>query len=214
MTQQPLQDKPDSSRIKAPSEDRKKTGKKVPKKVTATYLHNSGLYYLQRFAASTTQFRRIMQRKIDNSCRAHPEQNPDECKELLDALIETFQRSGLLNDELYAAGAIRSLRQRGLSTRVITAKMEMKGISAALVQATLAEIDSRTAGDPNMVAAIKHARRRHIGPFMSPDKNMDDKDRNKQLAAMARAGFDFETARKVLGMKKEEAESLIGSSGW
>ncbi len=212
MKQRPVEGKPDSSRINPPH--RAKTSPRVAKKITATYLHNAGLYYLQRFAASTAQFRRIMQRKIDKSCRDHPEQSPEECRSLLETLIETFQRSGLLNDDIYATGAIRSLRQRGLSTRAIMAKMTVKGIPAALVKKTLDEIDGDRGADANMVAALKHARRRRIGPFLPPDKPLAEGARDKQLAAMARAGFEFSTAQKALSMDKDEAEDLMGQIGW
>lgn len=210
MTQQRLQDKPDSARIKTPPKDGKNRSQpKIPRKITATYLHNSGLYYLQRFAASSNQFRRVMQRKIDNSCRTHTEQDPEECKKLLDTLIETFQRTGLLNDEMYATGAIRSLRQRGMSTRAIMAKMTVKGVPSDLIQKTLEEIDSIREIDPNLRGAIKYARRRRIGPYLPPDKVIDEAMTNKHMSGMARAGFDFETARRVLKMNKEDAENLI-----
>jgi len=169
---------------------------------------------MQRFAASTAQFRRVMQRKIDKSCMAHPEQNREECLTLLNTLIETFQRTGLLNDEIFATGAIRSLRQRGLSTRAIEAKMAIKGIPAALVKKTLEEIDSLKEGDPDLRAALKYARKRRIGPWLPEEKREIEGIQDKHLAAMARGGFDFETARKSLRMNKEEAEEIIVSSGW
>lgn len=143
---------------------------------------------------------------------AHPEQVAEDCRKILDALIETFQRSGLLNDELYATGAIRSLRRRGLSARSIMAKMAIKGVPAALVKKTLEDIDANATGDANLIAALRHARRRRIGPFLSPDKTRDETTANKHLSAMARAGYDFETARKVLTMELTEAEDLIVSS--
>lgn len=213
MTQRSHQDKPDSGRIKAPGKAADKP-RKQPKKITPSYLHNAGLYYLQRFAASSGQFQRVMQRKIDKSCMVHPEQDREECQKWLSDVIETFQRSGLLNDELYATGAIRSLRQRGLSTRAIEAKMTIKGVPAALIKRTLQEIDDLTENDPNLVAAVKQARKRRIGPYWPSDKEGAPELRDKHLATMARAGFDFETAHKVLKMDKEEADNLIGSSGW
>lgn len=220
MTQRSHQDNPDSGRIKAPGKAGKKTADKSPapprqrKKITPGYLHNAGLYYLQRFAASTVQFQRVMQRKIDKSCMAHPEQDREECRKWLIAVIETFQRSGLLNDSLYAAGAIRSLRQRGLSARAIEARMAIKGVPAALVKETLQEIDTLSESDPNLVAALRQARKRRIGPYWPPGKDAPSELQDKHLAAMARAGFDFETAHKVLKMDKQEADALIGASGW
>ena len=216
MTQRSHQDKPVSGRIKAPGKaaDKPQKPRKQPKKISPSYLHNAGLYYLQRFAASTGQFQRVMQRKIDKSCMTHPEQDREECQKWLMEVIETFQRSGLLNDELYATGAIRSLRQRGLSTRAIEAKMTIKGVPADLVKKTLQDIDALTESDPNLVAALRQARKRRIGPYWPPGKEHAPELQDKHLAAMARAGFDFETAHKVLKMDKEEADNLIGVSGW
>ncbi|HEY0901658.1 MAG TPA: RecX family transcriptional regulator [Micavibrio sp.] len=183
--------------------------KKQPRKITPTYLHNAGLYYLQRFAASTSQFQRVMQRKIDKSCMAHPDQDRQECQKWLQETIETFQRAGLLNDDIYAAGAIRSMRLRGLSTRAIEGKMALKGVAADLVKRTLFEIDSQQEHDANLIAAVKQARKKRIGPFLAATKEAATLH-DKHLAALARAGFDFETALKVLKMDRDEAETLIG----
>ncbi len=216
MTQRSHQDKPVSGRIKASGTSAEKgpPARKQPRKITPTYLHNAGLYYLQRFAASKGQFQRVMQRKIDKSCMAHPEQDREECQKWLSDVIAAFQRSGLLNDELYATGAIRSLRQRGLSSRAIEAKMAIKGVPATLVKKTLQEIDELNENDPNLVAALRQARKRRIGPYWPPDKDITPELRDKHLATMARAGFDFDTAHKALKTDKEDADNIIGVSGW
>lgn len=214
MEDEPLQHRAVTGTIKSP-EHRKpaKNAPRPPKKITATYLHNSGLYYLQRFAASTGQFRRVMQRKIDKSCMFHKEQNREDCIRILDELIQTFQRSGLLNDEGYATGAIRSLRNRGLSTRAIIAKMDMRGISSEITQRTLREIDNDSGENPDLVAALRVARRRRVGPFRTSD-SVDDAAKDKALAALARSGFSYNICNRALTMSREEAEALIGSSGW
>lgn len=214
MEDEPLQHRAVTGAIKSP-ESRKpaKNSPRPPKKITATYLHNAGLYYLQRFAASTEQFRRVMQRKIDKSCMFHKDQNREDCTRLLDDLIQTFQRSGLLNDAGYATGAIRSLRNRGLSTRAIIAKMDMRGISSEITQKTLRDIDSQTGTHPDLIAALRVARRRRIGPFRTADEP-DEAQKDKALAALARAGFSYDICTRALAMDRTEAEELIGSSGW
>lgn len=213
MTQRDVQDKPESGGIKPCSPANAVRRDKKPKIITPTYLHNAGLYYLQRFAASTTQFRKIMARKIDNSCRVHPEQDRAACLSMLDNLIETFSRSGLLNDEVYATGTIRTLRQRGLSAQAIMAKMNSKGIVGSMTRRILNEIDANTRGNPQLVAALKHARRRRIGPFAAEKSEpVDNQNRQRELASLARGGFDFEIARQALDMDRDEALKLIVSS--
>jgi regulatory protein len=71
----------------------KKTGRKKPKKITAQYLHNAGLYYLQRFAASRGQFRSVMLRKIRRSCMEHREQDYEACAALVEKIVEKFERA-------------------------------------------------------------------------------------------------------------------------
>lgn len=143
----------------------------------------------------------------------HKDQNREDCTRILDELIQTFQRSGLLNDEGYATGAIRSLRHRGLSTRAIIAKMDMRGISSEITQRTLRDIDSDSGENPDLIAALRVARRRRIGPFKTSD-DIDDIAKNKALAALARSGFGYDICNRALCMGREEAEELIGSSGW
>src|SRR3546814_7265925 len=46
------------------------------------------------------------------------------------------------------------------------------------------------AAEPELAAAIAYARRRRLGPFRTPDARADRRD--KDLAALARAGFRSE----------------------
>ncbi len=178
-----------------------KQGPRPPKKITPEYLRNSGLYYLQRFATSSGHFRAVMTRKIDRSCRAHAEQNRDECLQWLDAMIEDFIRQGLLNDRLYAEGAVNSLRRRGLSRRAIMNRLQVKGLDSETVGALLATHDNEHGAQDHdtgdLQAALKLARRKRIGPYAPPDKNVD---RDKAIAAMGRAGFTYDIARRVMDM--------------
>jgi regulatory protein len=56
-------------------------------------------------------------------------------------------------------------------------------------------------------AAIALARRRRLGPWRLPEKREDMKE--KDLAAMARAGFSYDLARDVIEAESiEELENL------
>ena len=45
--------------------------RKPPRRVTAQYLENAALHYLQRFASSSASLRRVLMRKVDRSAQAH-----------------------------------------------------------------------------------------------------------------------------------------------
>ncbi len=71
--------------------------------------------------------------------------------------------------------------------------MRQKGVAEALVNEILAdsEIDEES-------AAVNFARKKKIGPFRA-DEESRCVCRQKDLAAMIRAGFDYETAKQVIG---------------
>jgi regulatory protein len=180
--------------------------KKPFKRISTDYLHNAGLHYLQRFATGEENFRRVMTRKINNSCRAHADQDRATCLRMLDDLIVKFRRSGLLNDRNYTEASVHTLRRRGHSTRAIYAKLSAKGVPAELIAAALARYgNDRVDGDE--AAAARHIMRRRLGVFArTTEKTLDRRD--KDLANMARAGFSYETAHRVLKMSREEIEAL------
>lgn len=191
-------------------DSRKRPAKKPPKKITERYLYNSGLAYLQRFPASTPHFRRIMGRKIDRSCNYHKEQNREECLTLLESAIQTFERQGLLNDAAYLQGMVTSLRRRGLSTQAILSKLQQKGLPQEAILPALSSYDTDNAGivAPDMAAAILLIRRKKLGVFRSPGR---EENMNRELSALARAGFGFDIAQKALSMGIEEAEEILYS---
>lgn len=170
---------------------------KRPKKISDRYLYNSGLAYLQRFPASSSHFRSVMMRKIDKSCRFHVEQDKEECAKMLDALIPQFQELGLLDDAAYLKGMVVSLRRRGLSSAVIRLRLQQKGYNADEIATELKkhdaeEYESGENGDIN--AAMIFARKKRLGPFDKENRKTPE----KSLAAMARAGYSYDIAKRVL----------------
>ena len=181
----------------------KKRERKVPKKITESYLHNSGLAYLQRFPASTAHFRTVMKRKIDRSCRHHTEQSREDSTQMLESVIGKFQTLGLLNDEGYLRGMVTSLRRRGLSAAAILSKLSAKGLPANDIRAALGTFDSESIDEQtgDIAAALRMARRKRLGSFRTPGKPATPE---KDLATLARAGFSYDTAKKALSFSAED----------
>ena len=197
------EDKAAAVKNKSQKQRREKNKIKTPKKISDRYLYNSGLAYLQRFPASSSHFRSVMMRKIDKSCRAHTDQNRDECAKMLDDLIPKFQELGLLDDAAYLKGMVVSLRRRGLSSAVIRLRLQQKGykadeISEELNKHDAEEYESAENGDIN--AALIFARKKRLGPFDKENRKTPE----KSLATMARAGYSYDIAKKVLETKEED----------
>lgn len=198
----PSNDKPQPAKT---GKGKARREKRPPKKITEKYLHNSGLAYLQRFTASTGHFRSVMMRKINRSCAHHTAQSRDECTKMLQTTIEKFQDLGLLNDEAYARGMVTSLRRRGLSSKAIFYKLQQKRLPAHMIESALSDIDEGNS-QADMIAALRLSRRKKIGPF-----KVMEKPEEKELGQLARAGFNYETSRKILSMSLEDAEELLNS---
>ncbi len=111
-------------------------------------------------------------------------------------MLDRYEERGLLNDKVYAEGRVQALRRRGLSGRGIALKLQVKGVDRDTVAATLEE-DETT--DPE--AALNFARRRRLGPFRPEGKRAEHRDRD--MAALGRAGFDYGTARGVIDRTEE-----------
>lgn len=189
----------------------RKSGKRPPKKISESYLHNAGLYYLQRFAASSHHFRTVMRRKIDRSCLWHKDQDRETCYTMLEELVVKFQESGLLDDESYARAMVTSLRRRGASRQMIHAKLRAKGLSKDDIEYALQQHQDRTPENDELVAGVKLMRRKRLGPFAAPEK-ISEESYKKWLAVLARGGYSYDMAQNLLDMNQDEAQQLLYSN--
>ncbi|MDE1152601.1 MAG: RecX family transcriptional regulator [Micavibrio sp.] len=192
-----MKSKPDKT-AKDPSGKPKDRQPKQPRKISAQYLENSALYYLQRFATSSENFRRVMTRKIKRSCTFH-KVDPAPFFPIIEDMIIRYERAGLLNDKVFAAAKVSSLRRQGKSKKAILAKLQAKGLGRTEIDGALTSIDSESVGDedPDMAAALTFIRKKRLGRFRKGPAP-DIKQQQKELAAMGRAGFSYEISRAAL----------------
>ena len=94
----------------------------------------------------------------------------------------------------------RRLRERGSSGRLITARLAAKGLSFDRVRNILEDEDST---DADQQAARIFIRRRRLGPYR-PDPEVRADRRQRDLAALARAGFSYSVASAALDEPLDE----------
>ena len=192
------------------SVDNKRTSRperRGPRKATAERLAKSALFYLERYASSSANLRRVLMRRVEASAKIHGT-DPEEGAGFVDAIIERYQRAGLLDDAAYAAARVASLHRRGVSERAIAMKLRQKGVPGDLIdQALEAQREELRADgtDANLDAAMNYAKRRRIGPFR---KSGREEFRDRDLAALGRQGFDYQTARKIIDADEESVTDL------
>jgi regulatory protein len=173
-----------------------------PKPATAAHLENAALHYLERFASSSGNLKRVLMRKVLRSARHHGT-DPAAGERLVDDIIARYLRSGLLDDGVYAAQKAASLRRRGASRYAIRGKLAVKGVAGALIDATL-EGEGEAS---ELAAACALVRRRRLGPLRAAGQRAAH--RQKDLAALARAGFGLDLARRVLAAGDETALAAL-----
>ncbi len=175
------------------NDEKKAYAPRKKRKITPERLKNIALYYLQRFDSSADNLRQVLNRRVFDYARENPDFDRRQAAGWIEELLETFVRIGYLNDDRYAESKISSYLAAGKPERYIRQKMKQKGVEDAVTDRILAaaEIDEG-------LAAENFARKKKIGPFR---KSEDEQKacRQKDLAAMVRAGFDYETAKNVIG---------------
>lgn len=174
----------------------------------AAQIETWALGYLERFASSAENLRRVLLRRVRR--RLGPGGAvPPETETAIAALVARYCRSGLIDDAAYAAGRARERLRRGQSLRAIRGALAAKGIGAEDAAAAIRAL-AEEAPDPELAAAGAFARRRRLGPYR---RDPDTVDRNRELGALARAGFSRRVAVAVLDCADEEAlRELLGKT--
>ena len=185
------------------------TGKKrrLPKPVTAARLEKAALAHIDRYATSAANLRQVLLRRVERSVRLH-DTDRAEATGWVDAIIAKLLERQLLDDAAYARARANSLHHSGASRRKIAAMLQRKGVARSDIAAALAALEAEY-DDSELVAAYNYARRRRLGPYRAPEAR--DGRRERDLAALARAGFGFDIARRVvdaLSVEELEAEAL------
>jgi regulatory protein len=179
-----------------------KPERRPPPKITASYLENAALHYLERFSSSRANLRRVLMRKVERS-QAHWGGERAEAADLVDGVIAKLAGLGYLDDGAYAETKARALHRRGGSLRTIRATLSAKGVDAEKRDGAVSAL-VEAHPHPDRVAAIALARRRRLGPFRPAEIRAGFRDRD--LAALGRAGFGWEICRAVIDA--EDVETL------
>jgi regulatory protein len=166
-----------------------------PRPLDPARLEELALAYVARFATSAGKLERYLARKLRER-GWEGENGPD-----LAALVGRYAELGYVDDAAFAQARSAGLLRRGYGPR---------RVRQALVEAGIAEEvrdEARPGEAAERHAALALARRRGFGPFgpARPDRQQ----REKQLAAMLRAGHTLDSAREMV-----DAASVAAAESW
>ena len=167
--------------------------------LTAVTLEELALNYVGRFATSRAKLVTYLGRKLRERGWDGDGDPP------VEALADKLVRLGYVDDRAFALSKARSLTSRGYGERRVRQALATSGIG---------EEDSTDATelavDEAVMAALKFAKRRSLGPYAAT--TADAAQRERALASMIRAGHRFSLARAIIDLKPGEipdSESLF-----
>lgn len=164
--------------------------RRPPPPLDAAALDRLALRYVERFATTRARLAAYLVRKVRERGWQGPPADPA-------ALAERMAALGYVDDRAFAEARASALARRGLGARRVAQEFRAAGIEEADAAELAPGIAARAAD-----TAMAFARRRRIGPF--GDGSADRALREKQLAAMIRAGHGFDLARRIVAMAPEE----------
>ncbi|TDR89270.1 regulatory protein RecX [Enterovirga rhinocerotis] len=175
------------------------TERDTGKPVTAAYLERAAVFYLERYASSSENLRRVLLRKARRRSGAQPD---EDTAKLIDETVDKAIRSGLVDDAAYAGARLGTLLRRGASVSRAKAALAAKGIAGGTIEAALGEAEP-----DDFAQARRYAERRRLGPFR---RLADPARRDRDLAALVRAGFSYRAATAALAPRTDEETEPSG----
>lgn len=166
--------------------------RKPPRPLDAARLDEMALAYVARFATSAGKLSDYLRRKL----RERGWEGEGEAD--LHAIVSRFVELGYVDDAGFARGKAQSLLRRGYGARRIEQALGAAGIAEPLRE------EARGSDAERRRAALVMARKRRFGPF-GGGSGLDPALREKQVAAMLRAGHPLAYAREVVNASSPEA---------
>jgi len=170
-----------------------------PSPLNPQQLEELALAYVARFATTRAKLEAYLARKLrERGWDAALE--PDAA-----GLAARFAEAGYVDDAAFARMKADSLLRRGYGARRVGEALRAAGVEEA-IRAEAAPARSGALG-----AALALARRRKFGPWGAAP--LDRARREKQIAAMLRAGHPLDMARRMVeAASPEEAEAWVESA--
>jgi regulatory protein len=159
--------------------------RRAPRPLDSAGLRSLALFYVGRYATTRAKLSQYLKRKLRER-GWEEEESPD-----VAALVEQLAALSYVDDDAFAQARAGALQRRGFGPGRVRASLEQAGID----RDTSVKLASLTPEDA-LAAAVSLARRRRFGRFGTA--NDDPKLRQRQMAALIRAGHGFDAARAAL----------------
>lgn len=155
------------------------------------------LAYVARFATSSHKLQDYLRRKLrERGWDEDEDEFPD-----VAAMAQRYVDLGYIDEEAYARMKSGGLMRRGYGQRRVNQALNAAGIDEETRDAV------NVGKDKQRAAALTMARKKRFGPFCLEE--IDRKKREKQIAAMLRAGHSYDSAKAMI-----DAKTISAAEEW
>ncbi len=178
--------------------------KKKTLEVTIEEMRNFALSYVEKYAPSKQQLKTYLLKKYLKT--SVPNVKKNDITNLIDIVLQDLEKNKFVNDRFYSDSKAKSMIQRGNSLNKIRSYLIGKGINDKFIKETVEKIRDKNS-DQDFFSAIKVCKKKRIGPARTEDNR--SLFYKKDISLLARNGFDFETSKKVMDIKKDDFLKII-----
>ncbi len=178
--------------------------KKKTLEVTVEEMRNFAFTYLEKYAPSKQQLKTYLLKKYLKT--SVPNVKKQDITNLIEIVLSDLEKNRFINDKFYSESKAKSMIQRGNSINKIRSYLIGKGINDKFITDTINNIRDKNS-DQDFFSAIKICKKKRIGPARTEDNR--SLFYKKDISLLARNGFDFETSKKVMDIKKEDFLKII-----
>ncbi len=178
--------------------------KKKTLKVTVDEMRRFAFAYVEKYAPSKQQLKTYLLKKYLKT--SNPSVKKQDVTNLIDIVLSDLEENRFINDKFYSESKARSMVQRGNSINKIRHYLIGKGINEKFIKETVDKIQDENS-DQDFFSAIKICKKKRIGPARTEDNR--PLFYKKDISLLARNGFNFETSKKVMDIKKEDFLKII-----
>ena len=163
----------------------------MPNPINPKRLKNKATNYLARYASTEEKLTLIL---LKYTKKKWPEITIEEALKCVKQTVDWCREKGYVNDYDYMIMKVRAGRSKGQSAKQITQKLFQAGLSKSLVSSALRKDENFV--EEEFKAALIMAKKKKLGPF-SLIPVSDQTERTRQMARLARAGFNYEICKNV-----------------
>lgn len=186
----------------------RKKRKRPPAPIGESDLREQALDYLDRGDSSSGRVKKVLLRRVKKYVAFHGGDWTEHLR-VVEAVVARLVAADLINDPRFARRLAEQLKNRGDARVIVERKLARRDLSHPVIREATAAVF--TSARDELTAACAYLRRRRLGPCRRDgEKNDEDpKRRQRDYAAMIRAGFGFDVTRQILECRSLEELELL-----